>query len=116
MHDYERVSLDNLGRGAAIERFDDELRRVLENILDPNTTIAKRSVTLKVTIKPDEERALCQVDVDCKSSMAPVRPFKTNMFVGRDSHGVIATEHNPNQMRLDFDVNKPRIVDNGGDK
>jgi hypothetical protein len=42
------VSLETLGQGAAIELFSEELRKVLENVLDPNTkATATRSVTLK---------------------------------------------------------------------
>ena len=34
----ETVSLSNLGGGAAVEKFNDELVEVLRNIQDPNTS------------------------------------------------------------------------------
>lgn len=47
MSEREIVSLENIGRGAALERFDVELQKVLENVLDPNT---KPTATRKVTL------------------------------------------------------------------
>ena len=102
----EMVSLANLGRGAAIEKFDEEFRKVLENIVDPNTpAMGERKITLEVAIKPNENRDYCTLKVSCSSKVTPVKAFETQMFVARDfSHGgvVIATEHNPQQMRLNM--------------
>lgn len=94
------VSLENLGRGACIEKFDDCLQEVLDNILDPNTGTAARSVTLKVTFKPNEARTLCAVAIACDSKLASPKPFMTEMFVGSDGKKAIATEHNPNQEEI----------------
>ena len=96
----EIVSLDNLGRGAAVEKFDDELRKVLENILDPNTTLAAREVTLKVKLTPDETRGISVTDIVCSSKIAPRKPFRTTLFVGKDVDGVVATEPNPGQISI----------------
>jgi hypothetical protein len=57
MEDEPSVSLQNLGGGAAIELFDLELQKVLENISDENTRPAVvREITLKVKIKPGDDR------------------------------------------------------------
>lgn len=53
MKDQEDVTLSNLAGGGVVERFDDELKVVLKNMLDPNTTLGVREVNLKVKIKPD---------------------------------------------------------------
>jgi len=54
----ETVSLDNLGGGAAVEKFNDELVEVLRNIQDPNTSpTAMREIKLTVSLKPAEDRA-----------------------------------------------------------
>lgn len=94
------VSLDNLAGGAVVERFNDALFEVLINILDPNTTLGKRSVTLKVDIKPDENRDFGRVDIICKTSLAPSSPLATKIYIGRDKSGPIATEYNPQQLTL----------------
>ena len=114
------VNLENLGRGACGEKFEDALKDVYRNILDPNTTLVARTITLKVAIKPDETRSLCAVGVDCKVSLAPLRPFKTTIFVGSDKGQLVATELNPNQPVLPG-VNDYRTVytlkkKDGGDK
>jgi len=105
------VSLATLGGGSAIERFDDELRRVLSNIIDPNTTDGAREVTLKVKIKPNEDRDRCDVDVTCSSRICPAKSFSTMMFVGSTPSGAVATEHNPKQLQMDLDAARsPKIV------
>ena len=47
MAEHEQVTLATLRGGAAVEMFDAELQRVLENVLDPKWT---PSASLKMTI------------------------------------------------------------------
>lgn len=94
------VSLSNLARGAVVERFDDELRRCLENIQDPNTTLAVRTITLKVKIKPDQNRDFGGVGVTCSSTLAPACPVETKISIGKDKSGAIATEFDSRQPGL----------------
>jgi hypothetical protein len=101
MEDHEMVSLATLGRGAAIERFDDEFSKILQNILDPNTPpTAERSITLRVRLKPTENRDFCAVAIECSSKVAGAKPVLTQIFVGWDGRIFMATERNPNQMLL----------------
>jgi hypothetical protein len=98
MKEEEMVSLANLGRGAAIEQFDEEFMRVIENILDPNTAaVAEREITVKVKLKPNEKRDFCTVGVSCTSKTQPAKAFATQLFIGRTARGVMATEYNPQQ-------------------
>jgi hypothetical protein len=111
------VSLENLGRGAALEKFEDALKAVIADVLDENTTLAARTITLKVTVKPDENRDLCKVGIDCKAGLAPRRPFVTNIFVGMQAGQPVATEHNPNQPPLPgMDRSKVVGINREGDK
>ena len=97
----EHVSLENLGSGAATELFDLELQRVLDNISDENTKpTALREVTLKIKIKPSEDRDYGEVEISCVAKLAPVKPFPTNIFIGRHLGRTVATEHNPKQAKL----------------
>ena len=105
--DREIVSLENLGRGAALEKFQDEWNKVVRNIVDPNTTM------LKVSLKPDDDRSLCAYKVICTSSLAPLKEFKGDVFVGVERGEVVATEPNKNQAILPgFDGKK--VVDMTG--
>lgn len=92
----DRVTLDNLGKGAAAELFNVELQKVLDNILDENTkATAVREVILKVTIKPDEERDTGDVKIQATSKLAPIAPFDTNFLIGKQKGKAVATEYNP---------------------
>ena len=96
----DRVSLHNLARGAVVERFDDAFASTLDNILDPNTTLAARTITLKVKIKPDQNRDFGNVDVTCSASLAPASPVQTKIFIGRDRNVAVATEYDSKQPDL----------------
>ena len=97
------MSLENLGQGAAIELFNVEMQHAMENIVDPNTDPKKaRTVLLKVTLKPDEEREYASITVQVSSALAPIKPYTTHCFIGKDRHGVVATEHNPKQLNMDL--------------
>lgn len=96
----ERVSLANLARGAALERFDDELQRVLNNIADPNTAEGMRELKLTVKIKPDASRSTGKVEIICSSKTQPAKPCATTIFIGQEGRQAIAFEHDPEQLRL----------------
>ena len=52
----KRLTLANLCDGAVQEKVDRALEKVSNNILDPNTEPGKkRSITLKITLKPKEK-------------------------------------------------------------
>lgn len=99
------VSLATLGGGMAIERFDHELARVLENIGDPNTDPkAVREITLKLRIKPSQDRSAGPVEIACTAKLAPVAPAASMMYISRGRDGVVrAFEHIPNQTAIEFD-------------
>lgn len=101
----EYVGLENLGYGAAEELFQDELAKVIKNINDPNTKAdAKRTITLKVTLKPNENRSMCLSEISCDSKLATSRPFQTQIYVGVDGKGnALASEVEPPDQQSLFD-------------
>lgn len=111
----DKTSLERLAQGAAIERFNDELQRTLNNIVDPNTADGVREINLKVRIKPDENRKTAEVSVSCSSKLQHARGVKTRFYIGKDRGLGVAFEHNPNQMQLELDKNtpKPVLIDGG---
>ena len=105
----ETISLESIGSGAAVERFKLALNDVLDNILDPNTDAKKaRSITLKITMKPDENREFSKAEISVATALAPITPVKTQFFIGRDNtgHGV-ATEYNPQQTQISISERPP---------
>ncbi len=109
------VSLDTLGQGAAVEMFNEELKKVLENILDVNTkATTTRAVTLTVTIKPDENRNYSNAVIEAKSKVAPVKGVGLPIYVGRHGGQAVATERDTRQ--LEFKDNIQPIAAKGGSK
>ena len=99
MHD---LTLESLGKGAAIELFQTELQKVLDNIVDPNTpATAKRTVRLDLTIKPDEDREWAAVTLQAKCGLAPNEAFTTKLILGKRAGKGVAEEYAPKQMTLD---------------
>lgn len=107
MHN-ERLTLATLCEGAVQEKVDRALEKVAKNILDPNTDPGKkRSITLKITMKPDEnDNEDVEVTADVSYSLAPEVGVQTRFFVNRDlqSEGVTVMEHKKGEIRgqLDF--------------
>ncbi len=98
------VDITNLGRGAAVELFNDELNRVLANILDPNTDPkAIRSLTLTVKFKPSEDRDLAATVMEVKSKLASPKGVGTVIFIGKEKGQPVAMERNPRQLELPTD-------------
>ena len=115
MEGQEFFTLTDIGRGAAVERFDIELQKVLDNIQDPNTDPKKaRSVVLKFTITPDEDRGVGKYSIDAQAKLAPIKAHPGRVFLGRDKdgHGVASEEH-PAQVEMKevMEADKPKIYE-----
>lgn len=103
------ICLETLKGGAAIERFNDELAKVLQNIIDPNVeSKTKRTITLQVEWVPNEERTTVNIKIKCKSALAPSRPVETFGYIGEKGGEVYATEYNPRQPELPMVGGKER--------
>jgi len=104
------LSLITLKGGAAIEMFDFELQKVLDNIMDPNTVAeAVREITLKVKIKPDKDRTFGPIAICPSCKLAPQEPVMSQIFFGQDKDGAIAHEYaKPVQNNL-FDDREPPV-------
>lgn len=96
------LTLDNIGEGVAGELFQRELDKVLDNILDINTDPKKvRSITLKITIRPNEDRNLGNIYVEAASNIVPNNGYASQVFMGRDKGQPVCIEHKkPKQLAL----------------
>lgn len=64
------------------------IQEILDNISDDETSAtAKRTLTLKITFRPEMDRKNIKVQIETKINKAPVRTVETNMFVGKDIIG-----------------------------
>lgn len=70
MENFNKRSIIDMARGAIKERADYEMTRVVENILDPNTSAtAARKITITLTLKSDDTRQNIAVSCVAKSMM-----------------------------------------------
>lgn len=104
------LSLDRLAGGALAEKLNIELRKMAENIKDPNTKAdAVRTVTVTIKVKPDEKRQVGQTDIGVKSTLAPSRGIPASFIFdfAVDGKAVIKEliTNDPNQL----------VVNNDGD-
>ena len=87
----QRKSFLDIGKGAMLERFDYELEKVIDNILDPNTPASKpRKITLTLTLKPDAERLPIGHEVVIKSNLQPTNAILGSTAIVPDNNGVIS--------------------------
>lgn len=99
------VSLSNIAKGSAVEIFDHNMKKVLENIKDPNTSAkAARSITLKVDFKPYPDRSGAEIAVSVASRMAPVSSVNSTVFVGVTDGEYAAYSHDVRQAELPLEA------------
>lgn len=96
------MSLENIGGGAAIEKFDLELERVMDNIGDINTDPkAVREINLKFKFRPDERREHIAIEIISDSKLVKLKPFVISAIAsGKGAHEIVA----PKQMPLPENV------------
>ena len=117
MTDHE-LHLDTLLGGDALAEFQEELRAVAADILDPNkkATVA-RKVILEMTILPNENRDACTTSVQSYSKVPKPTPRTTILFVGKHHGRAMFSERDARQADMfDEEASKPqapRVVDGG---
>ncbi|WP_338627646.1 replication terminator protein [Clostridium baratii] len=107
------IDLEKFAEGALSEKFNTELKKVIENIEDPNTDFKKkRKLTVELTFESDENRELAIVDIVAKSKLVPAKALATKIVMGTDGKGgILASEYKkqvPGQsiMRVDEETGK----------
>ncbi|MBN1567964.1 MAG: hypothetical protein JXA73_08950 [Acidobacteria bacterium] len=104
------VTIFTIGNGVLGELFDRELERVVSDILDLNTKAdAIRTISIKIAIKPDENRNFGMVGISVSSSLGQPKPVGTQIFFGKKNGKVIAVESIPQQGEM-FDKLGPRSI------
>jgi len=105
------VTLDGLGDGAALEKFQTELGRVLENIADINTPATdKRKITLTFEFKPDEDRQASKIIISSSSTLASDRRQEAIVAIGRHGGRRVAVDRTPPQLPFQEPENQLQAV------
>lgn len=111
-----RESVLRMAQGAFEERVDRAMAEAIDNILDPNTkATAKRSITLNIELRPDEERSHIEVSVSVKTKLATLNPVPTSLAIVADGNGELVVAEMvpqvPGQMSMDGDIQEePKIL------
>lgn len=79
------ISLDRLCGGALLERFQLAMAQIGRNIMDPNTPPDKaRTLTIKLTFKPDKSRKSIKTSIATNISLAPPEADEMMLMIGQD--------------------------------
>ena len=101
MIETEKASIANLMDGDVIRRIDLEIAKVAANILTEDTSATKtREITVKIKMKPAEDRSFTAVEVAVTSKLAPVAQPATRLFITHSKGQVSLVENNPQQPGL----------------
>lgn len=102
MENLNKRSIIDMARGAIKERADYEMTRVVENILDPNTSAtAARKITITLTLKSDDTRQNIAVSCVAKSTLVATNPVTTSLYVADEESIVEMVPQIPGQLAVD---------------
>lgn len=102
MNKTQKISILQMARGAIMERADYEVTKVIENILDANTSAtAKRKITITLEFKSDDQRRNISLNTTAKSALAPTNPVVTSLYVADSDNVVEMVPQIPGQFGID---------------
>lgn len=79
------INMEEFANGAFTAQINREIRKVAENIQDPNTdATSKRRITVVIEFKPNETRDFVTTGVQAKSTLAPALGAVTAMNMGKN--------------------------------
>ena len=116
MQNLDKESILSMAMGAITERADYEMSRILDNILDMNTSpTKKRTLTLTIELTPDSERRNIRVATIAKSKLEPTNPVATSLYLTADGNGeMVAVEmvpQVPGQLSVDGgEQEQPKVL------
>lgn len=90
------ISLLDIMDGAVAERVNYEFGLVARNMLDLNTEAKKpRTLTIKITMVPADDRRSISVKADVSSKLVPVRQLDTTLLLGGSADDPAVMEYTP---------------------
>lgn len=101
----EKINLANLARGSAQQKFENGLREVIENIMDPDRDPdMAREIIVRVKFEPNKDQyGMAFVDTLVKTKLAPEKSASSLAYFGRERGGDFAAyENDPEQLGLGF--------------
>lgn len=113
------LKLEDIAGGALQEKANAAMRKVVDNLQDPNTPWKnKRQITIKLSFTQNEDRDDTSVEVSVDTKLAPVSPVVTRMAIGKDlMTGETYVHEYGKQIRgqMSLDLGQQGAVQIGGD-
>lgn len=105
----EKLSFSTLAGGGVEEKLQYALDEVAANIADPNTDPKKaRKITMTLTLKPNEQRTIANLEIDVKTSLVAPVGISTTLMIDRDEKGKAVAQEiygkDPNQGQIDYET------------
>lgn len=99
----EKLTLATLCGGAVQELTDRAMKKVADNILDPNTSPdAARTITIKIKFKPNkDDNEDVSVTAEVTAGLAPELGVGAQMFMSKDlrTGAISVTEHRKGEIK-----------------
>ena len=113
----ELLNLNEIADGALQEKLNAAMRKVLENMQDPNTPYkVKRGITVKLGFTQTESRNDAVVDVSVETKLAPASPIQTMMSIGKDlRNGEVYAEEDGKQVKGQMSLDMAKLAQVDGD-
>lgn len=101
------VELGEVLGGELQAKFNKSLKRVIENLLDPNTSFKqKRKINIQLVFEQNEERDDVTADIDVTEKLAPQTGLRTHFAIGKDlKTGEVMAEEYGKQVKGQFKIN-----------
>lgn len=107
------VELGEVLGGELQAKFNKSLNRVIENLLDPNTSFKqKRKINISLVFEQNEERDDVTADIDVTEKLAPQTGLRTHFAIGKDlKTGKVVAEEYGKQVKgqLKFNCVAPAV-------
>lgn len=104
--DLTNLTLESIKDGAVKERFARQLRRVLDNIGDPNTdATATRKLVVTVSLTPNKDRTAADLDTEVDVKLAPPKTIESSVILTTRGNTVHAREPRQVSMFRDKEAN-----------
>ena len=105
----DTLSFATLAGGGVEEKLQYALSEVAANIADPNTDAKNaRSITMKISIKPNEQRSIANMSIDVSTALAAPVGISTTLMIDRDKEGKIVAQEihgkDPKQGSINYET------------
>ena len=99
----QEVSLLTIQKGLLVDMFNEELKKVMDNIADENyPTDATREITISVSIKPDKTRSVAVTKVASGCKLPKIKPSEGMCFICSGDNGkLVVCEDDYRQKELE---------------